>query len=175
MRHAQAVLTRELQPGERARGSAAVTFSPAPWGVLVLLVIALVLVAAGLTDVLGPWQDPMSASPAAGLAAPLLGLGWWFLARPGFVVATDRRLIFLKPAGFRRSGSRLAFAVPLADVRVERCWLASHRSSIACEIPGRRRIRLYADRRNRDDFGPVAAALAQSGAFTTLDPPYPAS
>ncbi len=44
-----------------------------------------------------------------------------------------------------------------------------------CGIPGRKPIRLDVDWAGRKDFGEVEQALARSGAFTHLEPPYPSA
>jgi hypothetical protein len=48
-------------------------------------------------------------------------------------------------------------------------------SSIQCEIPGHKRVRLNVGRAGRKDLDKVEEALSRAGAFAKLDPPWPAA
>jgi hypothetical protein len=170
-RQAEEVLRRELQPGEYVASSAAVMSDPSRWAVAAFLALAIALIAAGLVILFGPLPGP----PAVGFAAPLLYLGILFLPRPMFVVVTSRRLICLRLSRFRRAPRQLAFAVPLAEVRVAKYRSGKYASSIQCEIPGHNCIWLSVGGAGRKDFVKVEEALSRSGAFAKLDPPWPAS
>jgi di/tricarboxylate transporter len=170
---AEEVLRGELQPGEDVRGSVAMTASPSRWSAAVLLAVALMLVAAGVADLVGPQQGPVPTDLVIGVAAPLLSLGPFLLSRQMYVVVTDRRLICVRLSRFRRAPTRLAFAVRLADFPISNRWLSPKHNSIQCQIPDQKQIRLHAGWAQRTDFATVARALSQSGAFAKLDPPYP--
>ena len=146
----------------------AVTSDPSRWGVGVVLVVALALIAAGLLSLLGP----LPASPVVGLVAPVLGLGVLFLPRPMYLVVTDRRLICSRVSRFRGTPGRRAFAVPLADADLS-YRSGKYGASLRCEIPGRKPILLHWGWAGRKDFTEVENVLARSGAFAKLDPSYP--
>ena len=167
---AKEVLSRELLPGEHVASSAEVTSDPSRWAAAAFLALAIAQVTVGLVSLFGPLPGP-----AGGFAAPLLLLGILFLPRPMFVVVTSQRLICLRLSRFRRTPRQLAFAVPLAEVRIVKYQRGKYASSIQCEIPGHKRIRLNVGRAGRKDFAEVEEALARSGAFTKLDPPWPAA
>ena len=128
------------------------------------------MTALGLVSLFGPLP-----TPAGGFAAPLLPLVILFLPRPMVVVVTGQRLICLRLSRFRRAPRQLAFAVPLAEVRIVKYRPGKYASSIQCEIPGRSRTRLKVGRAGRKDFAKVEEALTRSGAFAKLDPPWPAA
>ena len=168
-RRAEEVLRDELQPGEYVASSAEVTSDPSRWALAAFLALAIAQVALGLVSIFGPLPN----SPAGGIAAPLC-LGIVFLPRPMFMMVTSQRLICLRLSRFRRAPRQLAFAVPLANVRIVRYRPGKYASSIQCEIPGRKCIRLNVGRAGREDFAKMEEALARSGAFAKLDPPWPA-
>lgn len=169
-RQAEEVVRRELQPGEYVASSAEVMSDPSRWAVAAFLVLAIALVTVGLVSLFGP----LPGSPAGGFVVPL-SLGVVFLPRPMFVVVTSQRLICLRLSRFRRAPRQLAFAVPLAEVRIVKYRPGKYASSIECEIPGRKCVRLNVGRAGRNDFAKVEQALARSGAFAKLDPPWPAA
>jgi hypothetical protein len=170
-RQAEEVLRHELQPGEHVASSAEVTSDPSRWGVAALLALSIALTAVGLVSLFGP----LPGTPAGGLAGPLLLLGILLLPRPMLVVVTSQRLVCLRLSRFRRTPPQLAFAVPLEQVRIVKYRPGKYASSIQCEISGHKRIRLNVTRAGRKDFAKVEEALARSGAFATLDPPWPAA
>jgi hypothetical protein len=170
-RQAEEVVRRELQPGEYVVSSAEVTSDPSRWAVAAFLALAIAVVAVGLVSLFGP----LPGSPDGGFGGILVPLGILFLPRPMFVVVTSERLICLRLSRFRRAPRQLAFAVPLAEVRIVKYRPGKYASSIQCEVPGRKRIRLNAGRAGRNDFAKVEQALARSGAFAKLDPPWPAA
>jgi len=170
-RQAEDALRHELQPGEYVASSAEVTSDPSRWSAAAFLALAIAVVAVGLVSLFGP----LPGSPAGGFGGILLPLGIVFLPRPMFVMVTSQRLICLRLSRFRRAPQQLACAVPLADVRIVKYRPGKYVSSIQCEIPGRKRIRLNADRAGREDFAKIEEALARSGAFAKLDPPWPAA
>jgi len=133
--------------------------------------LAIAAVAVGLVSLFGPMPGP----PAVDIPSPLLVVGVLLFRRPMFVVVTSERLICLRLSQFRRAPRQLAFAAPLAEVRIVKYRLGRRASSIQCEIPGRKRIRLYTDRAGRKDFDQVLEALTRAGAFAELDPPWPGS
>jgi hypothetical protein len=168
-RRAEEALRRELQPGEHVVAGAAGTCDPSRWGTAALLAAALALAAAGLVSFIGPQPGLLSG----GLALPLLILGIQFLPRSMYVAVTDRRLICCRLSRLRSMPRQLAFAVPLADLRIVNYRSGKYGSSVRCEIPGHKRIRLAVGRAGRKDFAGVDMALARSGTFTKLDPPFP--
>lgn len=170
-RQAEEVLRRELQPGEHVASSAEVTSDPSRWAVAAFLALAIAVTAVGLASLFGP----LPGLQAVGSAAPLLPLSILFLPRPMFVVVTSQRLICMRLSRFRREPRQLALAVPLAEVRVVKYRPGKYASSIQCEIPGHKRIRLNVGRAGRKDFDKVEEALTRSGAFAKLDPPWPAA
>jgi hypothetical protein len=170
-RQAEEVLRHELQTGEHVAGSAEVTSDPSRWAAAAFLALAIAVTAVGLVSLFGLLPGP----PAGGFAAPLLPLGILFLPRPMFVVVTNQRLIGLRLSRFRRAPRQLAFAVPLAEVRIVKYRPGKYASSIQCEIPGHKRTRLNFGRAGRKDLDKVEEALARAGAFAKLDPPWPAA
>jgi hypothetical protein len=164
-------LRHDLQPGEHIAAGSAVTSDPSRWGVAVLLVVALALLAASLLSLLGPWQ----ASPVVAVAVPVLGLGIQFLPRPMYLVVTDRRLIGSRMSRLRGTPGRRVFTVPLADLRILSYRSGKYGASLRCEIPGRKPILLHWGRAGREDFAELEKVLARSGAFAKLDPPYPSA
>jgi hypothetical protein len=148
---------------------------PSRWAAASFLALAVALMAVGLVGLFGPYPGPLAGGPAAGSAACLLGLGIQFLPRPLFVAVTSQRLICLRLSRLRRAPRQLAFAVPLAELRIVKYRPGKYASSIQCEIPGRKRIRLEAGRAGRKDFAKVEEVLARSGAFAKLDPAWPAA
>lgn len=164
-------LRHDLQPGERIAAGSAVTSDPSRWGVGVMLVVALALIAAGLLSLLGP----LPASPVVGLAPLVLGLGAQFLPRPMYLVVTDRRLICSRVSRLRGTPGRTAFDVPLADLRILSYRSGKYGASLRCEIPGRKPILLHWGWAGRKDFTEVEKVLARSGAFAKLDPSYPSA
>jgi hypothetical protein len=172
-RRAEEAFSRELQPGEHVVAGAAGTSGPSRWGTAVLLAAALALAAAGLVSFIGPQPGLLSGPLPGGLALPLLILGIQFLPRPMYVAVTDRRLICCRLSRLRSTPRRLAFAVPLADLRIVNHRSGRYGSSVRCEIPGHKRIRLAVGRAGHNDFAGVDMTLARSGAFTKQDPPFP--
>ena len=172
---AEEALSRKLQPGELMGAGVAVTSGPSRWGIAALLAAASASFAAGLADLLAAHPSPLLDGPVIGLALPVLGLCGYFLTRPGYIVVTTQRLVCLRLSRLRGRPGRLAFAVPLADLRVTSYRAGAHRSVIQCEIPGPRLIRLRVGRSGRQDFARVTGLLARSGALSRLDPPNPAA
>ena len=163
-------LRHDLQPGERIAAGSAVTCDPSPLGAAVLLAVALALIAVGLLSVLGPGP----ATPV-GLLGTILALGVPFLARPMYLVVTDRRLIGCRVSRLRGTPGRIAFAAPLADLRILSYRSGKYGASLRCGIPGRKPILLRWSRAGRKDFAEVELVLARSGAFARLAPPYPSA
>ncbi|HTW03355.1 MAG TPA: hypothetical protein VMF87_23835 [Streptosporangiaceae bacterium] len=161
-------LRRDLLPGEQVAVGSIVTSDPSRWGAAVLAAVSLALVVVGLLTLLGP----LSGGPFMAVAPFALGLGV-FLPRPMYVAVTDRRLICSRMSRFRRRPGRLAVALPLADLRILNYRRSKSGASIRCEIPGGKPVTLHWSRARRADFARVELALARSGAFATLDPPYP--
>jgi hypothetical protein len=172
-RHAEEALRRELKPGEHVAASAAVTSNPSRWGAAAFLALALAMAAAGLAILFGPQPGALTGGPVIGLALPVLALGIQFLPRPMYVAVTGQRVICCRLSRLRSAPRRLAFAVPLADLRIVKYRSGTYGGSMRCEVPGHKRIRLDASRAGRKEFAGVGMALARSGAFTKLDPPYP--
>jgi hypothetical protein len=172
-RRQQEALSHELQAGEHVTASAAAMSDPSRLAAAVVLAAAFALTAAGLASLLGPWLRPIPGSAVIGVALPVLGLGIAFLSRPVYVAVTNRRLICWRLSRARGTSRQPALAAPLADLRIVSYRAGRHGTSIRCEIPGHRPIRLDMRRAGCADFAEVDAALARSGAFTRLDPPYP--
>jgi hypothetical protein len=169
-RQAEDALRRELQPGEQVAGSAEVASNPSRRGVAAWLALVIALMTAiSLVGLFGTLPDP----PGGWFAVTLLPLAGFLLRRPVLVAVTGQRLICLRLSRFRREPRQLAFAVPLAQVRIVAYRPRKYTSSIRCEIPGHNRIRLDAGPAGRKDFATVEEALARSGAFAELDPPWP--
>jgi hypothetical protein len=169
-RQAEEVLRHELQTGEHLAVSAEVTSDPSRSAAAAFLALAIAVTAVGLVSLFGPLPGP-----AGGFAAPLLPLGILFLPRPMLVVVTSQRLICLRLSRFRRAPRQLAFAVPLAEVRIVKYRPGKYASSIQCEIPGHKRPRLNVGRAGRKDLDKVEEALSRAGAFAKVDPPWPAA
>lgn len=163
------VLWHELQPGERVIGSAEAMSDPPRWALAVYLALAVALTAAGLVIIFGSWPD----AGAGSFLAPLLLPALVFLPRPLLVVVTSQRLIGVRLSQLRRAPRQLDFAASLPEVRVTRYRQRRYASSIACEIPGHRRIRLTVGRSGRMDFAKVEESLLRAGAFREFDPPWP--
>jgi hypothetical protein len=172
-RNAEDTLRQLVQPGEQIVAGAAVTSDPSHWGIAGLGAAALALMVVGLAGLLGSQPSPLLGGLVVGLALPLIGLGSQFLARPMYVAVTDRRLICCRLSRLRSAPGRLAFAAPLADIRIANCRSGRFSSSVRCEIAGQKGIRLDAGRAWRQDFADVDMVLARSGAYTASDPPYP--
>jgi hypothetical protein len=170
-RQAEEALRHELQLGEYVASSAEVTSDPSRWAAAALLALAIAQVAVGLVILFGPLPGPQ----AGGIFPPLLVVGILLARRPIFVVVTSQRLICLRLSQFRRAPRQLAFAVPLAEVRIVKYHPGKYASSIQCEIPGHKRIRLNVGRAGRKDLAKVEEALSRAGAFAKLDPPWPAA
>jgi hypothetical protein len=169
IRRAGQALGRELRPGEQVAASAGMMSDPSRWAVAVFLVPVLVLLAAGLASFTGAGYGPV----AAGLGLCLLGLGIEFLPRPMVVAVTSQRLLCWRLSRLRRTPRRLVLAVPLAELRSVRYRPGRYASSLQCEVPDGKRIRLSARRAGRKDFAKVAEVLARSGALAQLDQPWP--
>jgi hypothetical protein len=167
---AEEALGRDLQPGERIAASSLVTSGLSGRGFAALLAVCLVQVAAGLESLLGPLQA--GPSTALGFLASLafLGLWFWFLGRPMYAAVTDRRLIYVRLSRLRGTPRRPALTVPLADLRIVSYRSGRFATSVLCEFPGRKPVRLQA---GREEFAGVDKALARAGAYAKLDPPYP--
>jgi hypothetical protein len=116
-RHAEEALRRELKPGEHVAASAAVTSNPSRWGAAAFLALALAMAAAGLATLFGQ-PGPLTGGPVIGLALPVLALGIQFLPRPMYVAVTGQRVICCRLSRLRSAPRRLAFGVPLADLRI---------------------------------------------------------
>jgi hypothetical protein len=168
-------LRRELQPGEQVAAGIVMTSPPSRWAVAAFLVPAVALVAVSLAGLFGQHPGPLTAGPAAGLVPVLLVLGIESLSRRMFVAVTSQRLICLRLSRLRRAPRQLVLAVPLAEVRIVQCRPGRFASSLQFEAPGHDRIRLAVSRAGRRDFATVAEALARSGAFAALDPPWPSA
>lgn len=104
-----------------------------------------------------------------------MGLSLLFLPRPMYVAVTGRRLICCRLSRLGSAPARLAFAAPLADVRIARHRSGRLSSSVRCEIAGQRGIRWDIGRAWPQDFAQVDLLLARSGAYTASDPPYPSA
>jgi hypothetical protein len=165
-------LRHELQPGEHVAASAAVTSNPSPGAAAAFLALALAMAAGGLAILFGRQPGPLTSGPVV-IGLPVLALGIQFLPRPMYVAVTGQRVICCRLSRLRGAPKRLVFAVPLADLRIVTYRSGTHGGSMRCEVPGHKRIRLDASRAGRKDFAGVGMALARSGAFTKLDPPYP--
>ena len=165
-------LRRELQAGEYVAGGAVMTSDPPRWAVAAFLAAAVALMAAGLAGLSGAGHGPV----AAGLAAAcLVGAGIEFLPPPVLVAVTSQRLLCWRLPRLRRTPRLLVFAVPLAELRIAKYRPGRYASSIQCEMPGGRRIRLQARRAGRKDFAKLEEVLARTGAFAKLDPPWPSA
>ncbi|HYU14927.1 MAG TPA: hypothetical protein VEL05_02600 [Candidatus Acidoferrum sp.] len=107
----------ELEPEERVFARSQATLGPSPWGFLWLAVplsIALNLARySGATGLVayGPWVNGL-------LYGIALAVWMLFVQRPGFVVLTDRRLLFVRASVLGRVPLRLVLAVPRADYRI---------------------------------------------------------
>ena len=149
------------------------TSNPSRWGAAAFLALALAMAAGGLAILFGRQPGPLTSGPVIiGLALPVLALGIQFLPRPMYVAVTGQRVICYRLSRLR-SAPRLVFAVPLVDLRIVNYRSGTYGGSMRCEVPGHKRIRLDASRAGRKEFAGVGMALARSGAFTKLDPPYP--
>jgi len=163
---AEEALRRDLQPGERIAAGSLVASGLSRRGLAALLAVCLVEVGAGLESLLGPLQ----AGPVTALASlSFLGLAW-FLWRPMYAVVTDRRLICCRLSRLRGTPRRPALTVPLADLRIVSYRSGKYATSVWCELPGRKPVRLSA---GREEFAGVDTVLARSGAYAKLDPRYP--
>ena len=174
-RQAEDAIRPMLQPGEQTRAGAAVACGPTRWGSVWVAAVAIALVAEGLTGIFGPQSNLVSGSlPAAvGVGFPLLAIG--MASRPIYIAVSDQRLIGLRLSRFSGEPGRLAFAAPLADVRITGHRSRRSESSVRCEIRGRKRTRLIVERSWYRDFSEVTTALRHSGAMMECDPPYPSS
>ena len=149
------------------------TSNPSRWGAAAFLALALAMAAGGLAILFGRQPGPLTSGPVIiGLALPVLALGIQFLPRPMYVAVTGQRVICYRLPRLR-SAPRLVFAVPLVDLRIVNYRSGTYGGSMRCEVPGHKRIRLDASQAGRKEFAGVGMALARSGAFTKLDPPYP--
>jgi hypothetical protein len=162
-------LRRDLLPGEQVAVGSIVTSDPSRWGAAVLAAVSLALVVVGLLS----WFGPLSGGPFVAAVLPALGLGVQFLPRPMYVAVTDRRLICRRVSRFRGRPRRPAAAVALADLRILNYRRGKFGASIRCEIPEGKPITLHWGRARRANFAQFEMALARSGAFAKLDPPYP--
>ncbi len=170
-RRAAEALRHDLEPGEHIAAGSALNSDPPRWGVAALLTLSVALTATGLMSLLGP----LPTEPAAAIGLPVLGLGSLFLPRPMYVVATGQRLICLQMSRLSSTPGRLAFAAPLADLRILNYRSGNYGTSIRCQFPGRKPVLLHASRARRKDFAEVVTVLARSGAFAGIDPPYPSA
>jgi hypothetical protein len=166
-------LQAELEPGEHIVADMAATSDPSLW-YLALLPVALAMVAAGLADLFGSQPVPRADRALSALAALILGLAIQFAGRPVYVAVTDRRLVCRRMSRVRRGPEHAIFEVSLADLRVASYRFGKYQSFIRCQGPGHQRIRLAVSRAGRGDFANFNVMLARSGAFASLDPPYPA-
>jgi hypothetical protein len=80
-----------------------------------------------------------------------------------YVAVTGQRVICCRLSRLRGAPGRLAFTVPLTDLRIVNYRSGTHGRSMRCEVPGHGRIRLGAGRAGRQDFTEVGIALARSG------------
>jgi hypothetical protein len=162
-----------LHPGERTRAGAAVACGPTRWGSLWVAAVVLALIAEGLVSIFGPQSNVLSGSlPAAvGVGFPLLAIG--MASRPMYIAVSDQRLIGLRLSRLSSTPRRLAFAAPMADIRITDHRRGRSRSSVRCEIRGRMRTRLNVERSWYPEFTELTTALQHSGAMTEWDPPYP--
>jgi hypothetical protein len=166
-RQAEEAIRPMLEPGERTRAGVAVACGPTRWGFVWVAAVVLALIAEGLAGIFGPESNLLSGSlPAAvGVAFPLLAIV--MAPRPMYIAVSDQRLIGLRLSRFGGAPGRLAFAAPLGDVRVTR---QRSPGSVRCEIRGRKRTRLNAERPWHRDFAELTTALRYSGVLTEPDP-----
>jgi hypothetical protein len=155
-----------LQPGERTRAGAAVACGPSRSTGAWVSAVAFALVAEVVVGIFGPPPSLLSGGllAAIGVGLPLLAVH--LACRPMYIAVSDQRLIGLRLSRLGGAPGRLAFAAPLADVRI-----TGHRSgrsgrSVRCEIRGRRRTRLNVERSWYPDFAEVTMELWHSGAVT---------
>ncbi len=161
----------DLQPGERIAASSAVTSDPSRWGVAVMLMLAVAVTVVSVVSLLGT----LPADPVEAMILPVLGLGAYWLPRPMYMVVTDRRLICGRMSRLRSIPRERALAAPLADVCILNYRSGNRAASIRFQVACRRPIKAYVGRNSRRDFTDVETALARSGAFAKLDPPYPSA
>jgi hypothetical protein len=167
---AEEALRRELQPGERIAAGSLVASGLSGKGFAALLAVCLVEVVAGLEGLVGPVQAGPVTALASLASLTSVGLGVWFLWRPMYAVVTDRRLICCRLSRLRGTPRRPALTVPLADLRIVSYRSGKYATSVWCELPGRRPVRLSA---GREEFAGMDTVLARAGAYAKLDPPYP--
>jgi hypothetical protein len=172
-RRAEDAIQAGLQPGERLLAGAALTAGPSPWNSLWVIAGAITLIAAALGGLFGrQFILPGAVLAAAGAAFPVAAIG--LTCHPVYVAVSDQRLIGWRLTRFRRAPLRLAFAAPLAGLRITGYRTGRHGSSVRCEIPGQKSVHLHADRSGYAGFAELGMALRHSRAITDWDPPpYP--
>jgi hypothetical protein len=169
-RQAEEALGRDFQPGERITASSLVTSGLSGRGLAAVLAVCLVQVATSLEILLGPLQPGPFTALAFLASLASVGLCFWFLCRPVYAATTDRRLICCRLSRLRGTPRRPALTVPLADLRIVSYRSGKYATSVLCEFPGRKPVRLQA---GREEFAGLDRALAHAGAYAKLDPPYP--
>ena len=175
-RQAEDAMRPVLQPGERVLAGAAVACGTSWWQGAWIGAVGLALVAEGLAGLFGPQPTLLSGSlPAAvGVGFPLLAAGLAY--RPMYVAVSEQRLIGWRLSRLGRTPGRLAFAAPMADIRITDHRRGRSGVSVRCEIRGRRRTRLNVHRSWYPDFAEVTTTLRHSGALTEWDlPRYPSA
>lgn len=174
-RQAEDAIRPMLQPGEWTRAGAAVACGPSRWDGVWVAAVALALIAEGLVSLFGPQPNLLSGSllAAVGVGFPLLAAG--LAPRPMYIAVSDQRLIGLRLSRLGSAPGRLAFAAPLSDVRITDHRRGRSRSSVRCDIRGRKRTRLNVERAWYPDFAEVTTNLRHMGAMTEWDLPYPSA
>ena len=172
-RQAEDAIQPMLQPGERILAGSAVACGPSRSSGAWVPALGLALVAEGLVGIFSPQPSLLSVGLLAAIGAGFPVLAVYLAWRPMFVAVSDQRLIGLRLS--RRGGApgRAAFAAPLTDVRITGHRSGRSRSSVRCEIRGRKRKRLNIERPWYPDFADVTMKLRHFGAVTESDlPPY---
>ena len=172
-RQAEDAIQPMLQPGERILAGSAVACGPSQSSGAWVSAVALALVTEVLVGIFGPQPSLLSASllAAIGVGFPILAV--YFAWRPMFVAVSDQRLIGLRLSRLGGAPGRAAFAAPLHDVRITGHRSGRSRSSVQCEIRGRKRTRLNVERPWYPDFADVTMKLRHFGAVNEWGlPPY---
>jgi hypothetical protein len=173
-RQAEDAIRPMLQPGEQTRAGAAVACGPSHLGGAWVSALTLALAAEAVIGLFGPQPSLLCDGllAAIGVGFPLLAVHLAF--RPMYIAVSDQRLIGVRLSRLGGAPGRLAFAAPLADVRITGHRAGRAASSVRCEIRGRKRTRLNIERSWYGDFAEVTVALWHCGAVTEWDRlPYP--
>jgi len=166
---AETAIRPVLQPGEQIRAGTAVARGPSRSSAAWVIAVAVALVAEAVLGIFDSQPSLLSGGllPVLAAAVPLLAVT--FACRPMYIAVSDLQLIGVRLSRLGGAPGRLAFAAPLADVRI-----TNHRSgrsgrSVRCEIRGRRRARLNVERSWYPDFAQVTTELWHFGAVTEWD------